>query len=81
MAVLNLQVIVKNSRVPDVKLCLERAIDMPMVENGELSGVPRFANTKALVEWWLGTCLKRAAKRGYELRKQDEAPFNDDFLE
>ncbi len=80
------QVPIKDNRVLDVELCLERAIDMPMtlvIEGPEKPNreVPMFSNTKALVEWWLGEQLKRVAKRGDDLLKTDTAPFNTDFLE
>lgn len=86
MAILNLQVVVKDSRVDDVKLCLERVIAMPTKDDPEstpenpLPQIPRFANTKLLVEWWLGTCLKRVAKKGDGLLRADEEPFDNDFI-
>jgi len=87
MATFNLQISIKDSRIADIKPCLERAIDMPMMEDPEstpenpLPLIPMFTNTKALIKWWLERQLRRAAKQGYNLLQIEKVQFNDDFIE
>lgn len=83
MAILNLQIAIKDSRVADIKLCLERAISMPMMADPENPDrqIPMFDNTKVLVEWWLEERLRRVTEQGHKLLQIDATPFDSDFLE